>query len=933
MRINHNIAALNTHRQLTNNSGATNKALEKLSSGLRINKAADDAAGLAISEKMRGQIRGLTTASTNAQDSISLIQTAEGALNETHSILQRMRELAVQASNDTATDSDRGELQKEVSQLKSEVDRIASTTEFNTKKLLNGSLTAAKTVQGSIDVSNSFKAGDIAATGGTAGAGLVTDISSAAAGKNGTGYSLTGQAALAEKTVIETGVNDQFIIEINGTPAAAEVKIAASSGDGYTRSQFVDAVNEAIRTAVGAANNGNQFNQAVASLTADNHLQITTVSTGSSSAIKLDVKASATAGQSATQSMGFAGKASNITGTVDLKNGFTTSAAGTGIDLDFSIQIGKGAATAISFGYTKGTSYTFDKIKTDLQDKLDTAYGKDIVKVGDDGSGHLSLTSKIATDTFKVTATGANLFGSATPASTADTLAAAAITKGTNTTIAIAGGTVISNGANDQLKLTVDGGTAQTITLKAGNYSTPKDLVNEINNQINSNSNLVGKARAELDNNGKIQFVSNTTGASSSITVDTSSSASATIGFAGAAGVINGSDIAAGVDFTAAAKNTKFDVTLGNKTVTIDLLGQDGINTNGAAASKLSSRDAVVKALQNQLDKSFGVGAITVNTVTSGATDKLSFTTNARTSTFKIEDGAAGGGATVLTGAATNSGSVSSSGVNTNAYGTDLVKGSLSTGTSLSTLADVDGNGLGIKAGNVINISGTQNGKGFSTSVTVKGDSSVADILNSMRNLDAFKGATVSLDTTSGKIQVTGADGASKDISNLSFSAQKSATDTTGVASFNTIFGKFTETQQAQNAKSDNSLTMQIGANAGQSLKVDINDMGTEALRIQDVDVSTAAGAQTAISVVDNAIVNLSSERAKLGAYQNRLEHTINNLGTSAENLTSSESRIRDVDMAKEMMEFTKNNILSQAAQSMLAQANQQPQGVLQLLR
>nr|WP_281365270.1 flagellin [Paenibacillus foliorum] len=126
---------------------------------------------------------------------------------------------------------------------------------------------------------------------------------------------------------------------------------------------------------------------------------------------------------------------------------------------------------------------------------------------------------------------------------------------------------------------------------------------------------------------------------------------------------------------------------------------------------------------------------------------------------------------------------------------------------------------------------------------------------------------------------------------------------------------------------------MQIGANQGQTLKVDINDIGTEALRIQDVDVSTAAGAQTAISVVNNAIESVSAERAKLGAFQNRLEHTINNLGTSAENLTSSESRIRDVDMAKEMMEFTKNNILSQAAQSMLAQANQQPQGVLQLLR
>jgi flagellin len=138
MRINHNISAMNTHRALTANTGAAGKSLEKLSSGLRINRAGDDAAGLAISEKMRGQIRGLDMAAKNAQDGISLIQTAEGALNETHSILQRMRELAVQSSNDTNTDEDRAELQKEVTALVAEIDRIASDTEFNTQKLLDG---------------------------------------------------------------------------------------------------------------------------------------------------------------------------------------------------------------------------------------------------------------------------------------------------------------------------------------------------------------------------------------------------------------------------------------------------------------------------------------------------------------------------------------------------------------------------------------------------------------------------------------------------------------------------------------------------------------------------------------------------------------------------------------------------------------------------
>lgn len=140
MIINHNIAALNTHRQLSSNTANTNKNIEKLSSGLRINRAGDDAAGLAISEKMRGQIRGLDQASRNSQDGISLIQTAEGALNETHSILQRMRELSVQSANDTNTSSDRGELQKEMNELVKEIDRISQTTQFNTKNLLDGSM-------------------------------------------------------------------------------------------------------------------------------------------------------------------------------------------------------------------------------------------------------------------------------------------------------------------------------------------------------------------------------------------------------------------------------------------------------------------------------------------------------------------------------------------------------------------------------------------------------------------------------------------------------------------------------------------------------------------------------------------------------------------------------------------------------------------------
>ena len=150
MVVQHNLSAMNTNRQMGIVSSSLQKSTEKLSSGYKINRAGDDAAGLSISEKMRSQIRGLNKAATNAQDGISLIQVAEGALNETHSILQRMNELATQAANDTNTSTDRDAISKEMDQLTSEINRIQSTTQFNTKNLLDGTFTGKNLQVGSL---------------------------------------------------------------------------------------------------------------------------------------------------------------------------------------------------------------------------------------------------------------------------------------------------------------------------------------------------------------------------------------------------------------------------------------------------------------------------------------------------------------------------------------------------------------------------------------------------------------------------------------------------------------------------------------------------------------------------------------------------------------------------------------------------------------
>ncbi len=246
MRINHNIASLNTYRQLSMNSANGSKSLEKLSSGLRINKAGDDAAGLAISEKMRGQIRGLDQAGRNAQDGISMIQTAEGGLNETHSILQRMRELAVQAATDTNTEADRGEIQKEIDQLSTEITRISTDTEFNTKKLLNGQMgktlatnVTSATLQGLQAVGSSIGNGTYALTVTATGTDTVTfnnsSVNAAFVASNitvHTGSQINYGAYRLEVTNFSGGSGDLTLTGPDGTVTARQgVNLAAAVSD------------------------------------------------------------------------------------------------------------------------------------------------------------------------------------------------------------------------------------------------------------------------------------------------------------------------------------------------------------------------------------------------------------------------------------------------------------------------------------------------------------------------------------------------------------------------------------------------------------------------------------------------------------------------------------------------------------------------------
>lgn len=253
------------------------------------------------------------------------------------------------------------------------------------------------------------------------------------------------------------------------------------------------------------------------------------------------------------------------------------------------------------------------------------------------------------------------------------------------------------------------------------------------------------------------------------------------------------------------------------------------------------------------------------------------------------------------------------------------------TTTLLTALQDDNGDSLGIAVGDTIKVSWTVNGELKTDSLTVGATDDLAALMAKIT------GGATTVDTTAGDTQgdvavTAGSTGYANAIGAINFEVSDADGEVNSEAS--AALSAFTETTAAKEAKTqDGRAVLQIGANSGQIMKVSISDMGANALGIAKLDVSSQAGASIAVSVIDEATAKVSSQRSYLGAVQNRLDHTINNLDTASENLSAAQSQIADVDMAAEMMEYTKNNVLSQAATAMLAQANQQPQNVLSLLR
>ena len=243
----------------------------------------------------------------------------------------------------------------------------------------------------------------------------------------------------------------------------------------------------------------------------------------------------------------------------------------------------------------------------------------------------------------------------------------------------------------------------------------------------------------------------------------------------------------------------------------------------------------------------------------------------------------------------------------------------------LTSLTDSSSNTLGIVAGDTVEVTWVKDGTAYTdTSLTISASSTIADITGLV---------TAAADTiSSGDIILTASTaGFGGAVNGVTITIKDSSGNIRNTAT--NAFSSFSESTEAADVQANGQATLAIGANQNQTLNIRIDNMSASALGVSGLSVETQASANVAIQVIDSAIAKVSTMRSNLGALENRLEHTINNLGTSSENLTAAESRIRDVDMAKEMTNFQKNNILAQASQAMLAQANQQPQGVLQLLR
>ncbi len=805
MRIYHNINSMVTQNSLKANDSSLSKSLTRLSTGLRINSAADDAAGLAISEKMRAQTSGLDQAVSNSQDGISLIQTAEGALNETQSILQRMRELSVQASNDTLTSNDRQAIQGEIDQLTEEIDRISDTTTFNTKKLLDGSASAITSTDNA-DTSV-FARGSVTNEGNYK---ISVDLLQAGA----------GQVQQSDTFVIAQGENNVTDLTIDSTSGVTQLKANDLQAGDY-----------------GIKIDADHAARAAASFT-----EVSADQDAASTAASFVGGETLTVGSAAGTDTG------TLNASLVLEVASFDEAADT---VTYNVSGDAYKLDGTHFNVAEGTTITFSL--NGLDDAAVATLDKSSL-VQDDGT----------------TASLEDIVFSNDGAATADSLAATDFTAGDKFVVNIVAG---------------DGATAtDDVVIQHGYDGTaPVD-----DPGADNGSQLFAFASGTWDNTSTdLQF--STVGADASGTTFTTYEGQVSLTIGGAT----------------------------DSTEAVALSFGDAVGEVATSATKLKDIDKFTNAnginlLDDPQTLTIVQGDGTKASVTLYADDTLGDLEN------KLNDAVSsllGQDAYIASSAdETNivqfidSGEITAD-TNFSAQGSFVISSAV-TGAS-GELNFVGSEGI-INALGLTEVQASQENR-FSVDVT-----------------NANTGASIASDVELTSNTLVGVVDANIDVQFDKMAATDVAWNATSKSWDMTASSSSTDINIHIAANSTN---FQIGANQGETMSIDLGNMSASSLGVDNILITDTASASRSISVLDSAINKVSNQRAGLGAYQNRLEHTINNLSTASTNLTAAESRIRDVDMAAEMTEFTKNQILMQAANSMLGQANQLPQQVLSLLR
>ena len=905
MRVVHNIAALVAHNSVQKNSGLLQKSLEKLSTGLRIRNAADDAAGLAISEKMRSQIRGLEQASRNTQDGISLIQTAEGALNESHSILQRMRELSVQAANDTLTANDRTYIQEEIEQLKDELDRIANTTQFNKKKLLDGTasvlwssndsdvrLFAQPNLTSQIFPEGNYTLSVVANPGKaqvlkshifslTEQAAMEFGILSSSMGSSASFYGATAyrgssSASGSNSTDMTAGATNtldqiaqfydgsgrfllddpQVITLTQGNGRTAKVTLCGSDSLGEMAQKFRDALWEAL----GQRNldvQGGQRSSFIGNAGSNEDLPEGLVGTIIKGLRDGWLGASA---MRITQKYGL-----DLEGLLQ-DTGATVMPKEMNVNIFEDAPYGTLAQMVYAYG-APGGLWSF-ALNIDAKDFTPATgeSGETIIPdmYADRIIAHELVHTNLAVLDVVMDGTFGDDFGAP------------------NTTFLNEGLAEFIHGADERVKNLVDAGKWGDVVAAAATHIWGGNDEDYAAGYVS-----VRLLHQALKDKGHGNGVKDLLGALANKTygdIDAAINAMTGGTYANWNAVLD--DVNSGLVL----------LNLGNDdTGAIGGLDADG----GSVLNAQTVIDESTVGSSSQPLENYGIhinwpGAM--GAVVWGAGNPAP--AYAENQPFEI--GASDASAGVWASTTPNS--------------LQSVEGTL---VLYSLIAG--------KAGE-LSLSGDEDllkALGF----TEIQESRETTYRVALRN--AHSGESYGYSTYTGERLtqiISGAD--------IQIGADTGISVRWSEVSKNYIFsggGEHLETFTVHLA--NNTTVFQIGANEGEDTGIFLGNMSSAALGVALLDVTSREAAARSITLADGAIHRISSQRASLGAFQNRLEHTLNNLVAGSENLSRAESRIRDLDMAREMMEFTKLNILTQAGTSMLGQANQLPERILSLLR